>query len=132
MIVIDSSVLVAILFDEPERAEFLRAMASDRACISAMNVFETQTVILRRAGADRVVEVHNLLAANDVVVVAFDGDQADAANVAYARFGKGFHSARLNLCDCAAYALAKSLNVPLLYKGEDFAQTDIASALTTD
>jgi ribonuclease VapC len=130
LIVVDSSALVAILLNEPEQSGLLRVLATERACISAMNVFETQTVILRHSGQDRVVEVRNLLAANDIEVVAFDDAQADAANAAYARFGKGFHPARLNLCDCAAYALAKSLDAPLLYKGEDFARTDIVSAST--
>ena len=59
----------------------------------------------------------------------FDADQARAAQAAYMRYGKGIDpAARLNLCDCVAYALAKHLTVPLLYKGSDFAATDIVTA----
>lgn len=130
MIVIGSSAVIAILLDEPERAVFLEAMASGRAIMSVLNVYEAEAVIRRRSGESRVSAVRALLAANDVELVAFDDARSVEANAVYSRFGKGVHQARLNLCDCAAYALAKSVNAPLLYKGDDFARTDIASAVT--
>ena len=129
MIVIDSSAVVAILLDEPERADFALKVASSRTVISTLNVFETEAVIRGRLGAERVPAVRAWLADNRVDIAAFDDAQSMAANDAYARFGKGIHRARLNLCDCAAYALAQSLGAPLLYKGDDFARTDIVSAL---
>jgi ribonuclease VapC len=74
-------------------------------------------------------EVNALLDALKVNIAAFDHQQATLALAAFARYGKGRHPAALNFGDCCAYALAKSMNLPLLYKGNDFAQTDIASAL---
>lgn len=130
MIVIDSSAVVAILLDEPERLDFAIRVAASRTVISTLNVFEAETVIRGRLGAERVPAVRAWLTDNRVDIAVFDDGQAMAASNAYARFGKGVHKARLNLCDCAAYALAKSLNAPLLYKGDDFARTDIVSAVT--
>lgn len=132
MIVIDSSAIVAILLDEPERHGFALTIASRQSRMSALNAFETETVIRRRLGHDRVASVRLFLTENRVVLEPFDDVQATEANAAYAHFGKGVHPARLNLCDCAAYALARSLNAPLLYKGDDFALTDIASAIPLD
>ena len=74
-------------------------------------------------------EVGALLDALKINVVAFDKEQAALAIAAFTFYGKGRHPAALNFGDCCAYALAKSMNLPLLYKGNDFAQTDIASAL---
>ena len=103
----------------------------DNAChMSFSNVFEAEVVILQRHGQDRVARVRELLAARRTTFHLFDDRQARLASAAYERFGKGRHPAGLNLMDCAAYALAQSLNAPLLYKGEDFARTDVASALT--
>lgn len=130
MIVIDSSAVVAILLDEPERAAFALRVASDRTIISTLNVFESETVIRRRLGQNAVPKVRRWLADNAVRIAAFDDIQSIAANAAYDRYGKGVHRARLNLCDCAAYALAQSLDAPLLYKGDDFARTDVMAAVT--
>lgn len=74
-------------------------------------------------------EVDALLDALKINIAPFDSDQAALAIAAFTQYGKGRHPAALNFGDCCAYALAKSLNLPLLYKGNDFAQTDIASAL---
>ena len=66
-----------------------------------------------------------MLADNEIEIFAFDGPQVRAAAAAFDRYGKGIDpKARLNLSDCAAYALAKTLNVPLLFKGNDFSETD--------
>ena len=101
MIVIDSSALLAILFCEPEKGAFEGAIKSARCClISAVNVHETATVLRLRQGVP--------------------------AAEAYGLYGKGIHSkARLNLADCASYALAKTMDAPLLFKGDDFAHTDV-------
>ena len=71
----------------------------------------------------------NLLERVGIEIVPFDRGLADQARSAFLRFGKGRHPAGLNMGDCAAYALAKSRGLPLLYKGGDFARTDVASAL---
>ncbi len=130
MIVIDSSAVVAILLDEPERADFALRVASSRTVISTLNVFETETVIRGRLGAARVPAVRAWLTDNGVDIAPFDDAQSSAASDAYGRYGKGFHRARLNICDCAAYALSRSMNAPLLYKGDDFDRTDVTSAVT--
>ncbi len=64
----------------------------------------------------------------ELTVVAFDAEQASIARTAFRRFGKGRHAAGLNFGDCAAYALARGSGEPLLYKGDDFARTDIPAA----
>jgi len=130
MIVIDSSALVAIIFDEPEKAAFERAIRSAGiSLISAVNAHETATVLRLRQGAAAVERLWEILKLGGIEIVPFDAPLAKLALQAFERYGKGNHSkARLNLGDCAAYALAKSKNVPLLYKGTDFANTDIASA----
>lgn len=130
LIVIDSSAVVSIMLDESDSGVLRDAMARERGVISALAVFEIETVILARLGPEKVALVRALLHANGVEIAAFDDAQAGLASAAYARFGKGRHPARLNMGDCAAYALARSLDAPLLYKGEDFARTDLTSALT--
>ena len=82
-----------------------------------------------RFGWDGIVELQSLIAANSIEVISWTEELADVAADAFLRFGKGRHSAKLNFGDCMAYALAKSLDAPLLYKGADFARTDIRSAL---
>ena len=131
MIVIDSSALVAILTGEPERDQFIEAVVSaERRHMSAVTHFEVRTVVLRKAGDAMLRELLQFLAVSQVLVHAFDGDQSEAAFAAYRRYGKGSgHKAQLNLCDCAAYALARSLDLPLLFKGDGFARTDVRSAL---
>lgn len=131
MIVVDSSALVAILQGEPETEHFTRLIdEADLSRISAVSLLET-AIVLRSRGGERLLEaLFDFLDKAGCEVVPFDNDQALIAIAAYARYGKGVHAgAALNFGDCAAYALAKSLDAPLLYKGEDFAATDIASAV---
>jgi ribonuclease VapC len=127
VIVVDSSALVAILEEEPEHRAFKSIIeASPRRVVSSVTVYETGIVLLRRRGPDGLDDVSALLEAFDFEVVAFDRSFSDAALEAYTRFGKGIDSkAQLNMGDCAAYALAKSLDAPLLFKGKDFDATDI-------
>ncbi|MGO9487270.1 MAG: type II toxin-antitoxin system VapC family toxin [Rhodomicrobium sp.] len=127
MIVIDSSALLAILFSEPEKGAFEGAIKGARRClISAVNVHETATVLRLRLGASAVERLWEILRLSQIEIVPFDEAQMRAAVEAYGRYGKGIHSkARLNLADCASYALAKTMDAPLLFKGDDFAHTDI-------
>jgi ribonuclease VapC len=129
-IVIDSSALIAIFFGEPEADTFARLIRESNGHISASNVYETEVVVLRRMGPDKVHRVRDFLTRGHVTIHAFDDSQAQEAAKVYAEFGKGCHPAGLNLMDCAAHALAKSLDASLLYKGNDFTQTDIVSAVT--
>ena len=127
MIVVDSSALCAVFFKEPERRVFLAIIDGDDRCvISAVNAHETASVLRGKLGDAAVGQFWQWLGDNRVEVVPFDETQARAASDAYGRYGKGFNSkASLNLSDCAAYALAKTLGAPLLFKGNDFPETDV-------
>ncbi len=127
MIVIDSSALIAILEHEPERIIFFEAIANaDRCLNSAVNYQETGQVVFSRRGANGVRDLEELVEIMEAEIVPHDHALAKFSIEAFKRFGKGIHpEVRLNSCDCAAYALAKTLNAPLLFKGSDFAQTDV-------
>jgi ribonuclease VapC len=127
--VIDSSAIVAIAFDEPEAADFEARIAGDPIrLISAATVLEAAMVIETRFGAAGGSELDLWLYRASVEIVAVDADQADIARRAWRRFGKGRHPAGLNYGDCFAYALAATRQEPLLFKGRDFSQTDIPAA----
>jgi ribonuclease VapC len=127
--VVDSSALLAILFDEFETEKFVEMIDRDIAPkLSVVSQVETTMVYLgRRANADSNT-VSNLVAALGLQLQGIDTAQAATAIEAFKRYGKGRHPARLNLGDCFSYALAAKLGEPLLFKGEDFARTDIAAA----
>lgn len=129
-IVLDTSAVVAILRNEPERDRFVETiLAANPRLMSAVSLQEAGMVIAGRLGDEAMWEpLDALLVRLDVEIVAHDAALASIARAAFIRFGKGRHSARLNFGDCASYALAKAHGVPLLFKGEDFAQTDIAAA----
>lgn len=127
--VLDTSALVAILRDEPERAELVRLLAaSEDPLISAATLLEASIVLHSKAGEDGVADLDQLLQAAGVRCVAVDAAQALAARTAWARYGKGRAPAALNYGDCSSYALATTLDRPLLFKGEDFSQTDVRRA----
>lgn len=130
MIVVDTSALLAILNREPERDHFLDVLASDdRVMVSAVTLYEAMLVAGTRRGPDNLGDLAQILETAEAEIVPFDADQAKAAQAVYMRYGKGIHpTARLNLCDCVAYSLAKNLGVPLLFKGDDFTATDIIQA----
>lgn len=129
MIVVDASALVAIASLEPDWRDHLAAIReADTAHLSPANYVETGILLVSRGLSPDQAAVDSWLQELDVVV-RDDIPLANAALAAYMRFGKGFHPARLNLSDCFAYALAKALDAPLLYKGDDFSRTDIRSAL---
>lgn len=131
MIAIDTSAIVAILRLEPEVESFVDAMsAADRCLVSAVSSLEAAMVLARSMGGAGVWEpLDELLASADVEVVPFDAAQAARARQAFLRYGKGRHPAGLNFGDCAAYALAAKHATPLLFKGTDFAKTDLTAAL---
>ena len=131
MIVVDSSALIAILqteSDAPALAAALNAAAA--VSISAVTVLESGMVISARHGATGLVDLRRLLAIAGAVTIPFDETMANIALDAFAKYGRSSGSkAKLNFGDCAAYALAKSLGAPMLYKGDDFSETDIVSAV---
>jgi ribonuclease VapC len=127
--VLDTSALVAILRDEPECVEFVHLLATaDDPLISAAILLEASIVLHAKTGDDGVADLDQLLQAAGVRCVAVDVAQALAARTAWTRYGKGRSSAALNYGDCFSYALATTLNRPLLYKGDDFTHTDVLSA----
>lgn len=130
MIAVDSSALIAVYFDEPEKASFVEILAADDAPrIAAPNFLEASMIVEARQGKIGCRDLDELVAALDISVVAFDANHIEAARDAFRRYGKGRHRAALNFGDCCAYALAKTLDLPLLFKGNDFALTDIKRAL---
>jgi len=130
--VIDSSALLAVLFGELDAGDFIEALAfPGRKFLSSVNKLETMIVLEARKGEAGSAALARLLATVEVETIPFDSGQAEIAMAAWRRFGKGRHSAGLNLGDCAAYALASTLNDALLYKGEDFSRTDVAPALVS-
>jgi ribonuclease VapC len=129
-VVLDTSALVAVLFDEPERAEFVERIAADaRRLVSAATLVETGLVVEARRGEVAGRELDLLLHRASVACVAVDERQAEIARAAWRRFGKGRHPAGLNYGDCFSYALARVSGEPLLFKGGDFALTDVTSVI---
>jgi ribonuclease VapC len=128
--VIDSSALLAILKDEPERRRFNEAIeAAAERLLSVATFVEVSIVIDARYGPPGLHHVDLFLDRADIELVDVDAEQARIARDAYSRFGKGRHPAGLNFGDCFSYALAHTRGLPLLFKGEDFARTDLAAAI---
>ena len=127
----DTSALVAILNNEPERDSFVAVIAADeRRLLSAVTLLEARMVMRGRYGDAGYGALEALLDVIQAEIVPFDEAQANLAYRAFTSYGKGINSdARLNLCDCVSYALAKSRDAPLLYKGSDFRFTDVAPVL---
>ncbi len=119
--VLDTSAVVAILFDEPERRAFTEAIANDPVrVISAANLLEAAMLVEARRGEPAGRELDLLLHRAGVNTVAVDAEQVEMARRAWRRYGKGNDPAGLNFGDCFAYALARCRGEPLLFKGNDF------------
>lgn len=129
--VIDTSALIAILTDEPERHAFNELIeAASVRLVSAATVLEAGMVIESRKGEYGGRELDLFLHRAQFQIVPVDADQVELARTAYRSYGKGRHAAGLNFGDCFAYALAKQRGEPLLYKGDDFSRTDLQPANT--
>jgi ribonuclease VapC len=131
MIVFDTSAIVAILKAEPEAGALIdSAEAASKRLISSGTLLECGIVIGSRYGTLGLDLLQQLYSDLDVAIVPFDSDQCMAAVEAHMRFGRGSgHPAKLNFGDCFSYALARTRNLPLLFKGDDFIHTDIEPAL---
>jgi len=127
---VDTSAIVAMAFAEPERDAFVRAIQqADKALISTVSVVEARIVVHGQRGQRAVMLVDDLLRLPAFEIVAPGLAEMDAAYSAFVAFGKGGgHPAGLNFGDVFSYALAKVRGLPLLYRGADFAQTDVVSA----
>lgn len=129
LMVIDTSVLIAILANEPEAELFETAIDADPIrLISAASVLEAAIVAGARYGDIGGRELDLLLYKAEIQIVAVTADQVDAGRHAFSKYGKGRHPAALNFGDCFSYALAKTSGEPLLFKGNDFPQTDAVIA----
>ena len=128
--VFDTSAIIAIIFDEPERDAFLGVIARNATLVmSAATLYESSIVAFGKKPDQLVLrKVDNFLDELSVAIVPLDTEGARLAREAYLRYGKGFHPAGLNLADCFPYSLAKVRNEPLLFKGSEFLKTDIVPA----
>ncbi len=125
--VIDTSAIAAILFGESEAERFAAAIERDASrLMSAASVLEASLVIESELGEEGGRELDLLLLRAGIDVVPFTADQLKVARHAFRRYGKGRHAAGLNYGDCFSYALSRTTGEPLLFKGEDFRQTDVA------
>lgn len=128
MIAVDASAIVAILMREPEAEAFLQVLARSPCRLSPVGYCEAATTVERYRGRTGLEDLDRLLDNFDIRIAPADGWTAREAADAQRRYGKRT-PARLNLGDCFAYALANQLNAPLLFKGDDFALTDVRSAV---
>jgi ribonuclease VapC len=129
VIVVDTSIVVAIIKDEPDAAAFVDILdESQMTIMSVVSYVEAHMVTNDRRLRTEATDVDNVLAAAGIEIVDVTRDQAGLAVSAFLAYGKGRNRARLNLADCFSYALAKSRGAPLLFKGDDFSKTDIVPA----
>ena len=126
--VIDTSALVGILQDEPERPAFNEAIEAAESCVlSTASFVETSIIIESRYGRDGIRDLDLFVSKAKIELASVDVDQAHIAREAFRHYGKGRHPAGLNFGDCFAYALAKTRDEPLLFKGTDFTLTDVTT-----
>jgi ribonuclease VapC len=128
VIVVDTSALFAIAAHEVERILFINILDSEKGIISTVTYVESVMVLTGRSQRLALARVDDLMRSAGIEIVPVDRNLANAAVNAFDRYGKGRHPARLNQSDCFAYGLAKSRNLPLLFKGDDFSKTDIVPA----
>lgn len=128
--IIDTSVLIAILNNEPETAQLIAALEQEKVrLMSAVSMVEASIVILNRKGEDGLRELDNLVSEAGISITPVDEEQSALARTAYIRFGKGRHPAKLNFGDCFSYALAIAQQQALLFKGNDFNKTDVTCCI---
>jgi ribonuclease VapC len=129
--VVDTSAIIAIMKLESDAAEYASILASAAPrFISAGTRFECAIVVGRELGTKGLANLEILLEGTNVETVPFDGEQSELGLQGYLTYGRGSgHKAKLNFGDCFSYALAKTRDLPLLFKGDDFIHTDIASKL---
>jgi ribonuclease VapC len=130
VISLDSSVIVAIALQEPGFFDLAQFIARNDSVVGRPTILETHMVLRDRSGDEGTAILDRFLAYRGIQILDFDERHLGVARKAFDQFGKGRgHPAQLNFGDCMSYAVAKVHGAPLLYKGEDFRQTDIPSAL---
>jgi len=129
VIVVDTSAIVSIIRQEDDALALADVIdEQDRALMSAVSFVETSMVVNGRRLDVDLENVEDILAAMSIEIVPLSVDDGEAAVSGFMRLGKGRHRAHLNFADCFSYGLAKSRNLPLLFKGDDFLHTDIVPA----
>ena len=124
--IVDTSALLAILFDEPESSRFLKAIHLDlHRFISAGSMLEAGIVVESALGSNGVLRLHSLVQELELSIVPVTSELVEAGLEGFRKYGKGRHRASLNFGDCFSYGLARTTGEPLLYKGNDFGLTDI-------
>ena len=127
--IVDTSAIIAILYGEPEAAEFAQAIHDAPICrMSVASHVELSLVVQMQMGAGGMQQADAFLKRAGIVLEPVTVEHGELARQAFVDFGKGRHKAGLNFGDCFSYALAKATGEPLLYKGNDFAATDIQVA----
>jgi ribonuclease VapC len=130
VIALDTSAIIAILRAEEEAESLARVIAEADLCLlSAVGLFEASMVMIGRGPPQLANGVDALVHEMAIEIVPFGAELAHDSRAAFIRFGKGRHPAGLNFGECVSYALAQARGLPLLYKGEDFAKTDVISAV---
>jgi ribonuclease VapC len=127
--IVDTSALLAILFEEPEGKRLDVTIVRTAHCrMCSASLLETSMILQSRKGQDGVRDLDLLIARFKIGIVEFTESHALVARDAFRRYGKGRHPAQLNFGDCVAYAVAREAGEELLFKGTDFGQTDIVAA----
>jgi ribonuclease VapC len=130
-VILDTSAIVAVIHDEPDRRRLVEALANvAQVGVGTPTLTEASVVLVRRYGPAGRATLARFLEENEVVAIPFGDHHWSAAAEAYIRYGKGRHPASLNYGDCMTYATARVAEMPLLFTGDDFAQTDLTPALT--
>ena len=129
--ILDTSALVAILYKEPEAAAFAQAIHDADVCrMSVANYVELAMVVKSQLGSGGMQQAQAFFRRAAIAIEPVTIEHGELARQAFLDFGKGRHKACLNFGDCFSYALAKATGEPLLFKGNDFIQTDIEAALS--
>ncbi|MGL5859074.1 MAG: type II toxin-antitoxin system VapC family toxin [Angustibacter sp.] len=128
---VDTSALVAVVLGEPDGELYAQALiaAGGPPLLSAVSAVEAAIVVEARQGPEAAQDLAVLIKTAGVAIDPVSAEQARLAVDAWRRFGRGRHPAALNLGDCFAYAMARAHGIPLLFKGEDFRRTDVATVL---
>ena len=129
--IVDASAVLAVLLDEPEgrQMEDIISTATEELVMSPMNYLEAAVRVDRLRSEHKSETFDRFMHASGIMIVPISEEQAIRAREAYKTYGKGNHAAKLNLGDCFAYALSKARGEPLLFKGDDFRQTDIEAVI---
>lgn len=127
--IVDSPALVAIVLEEPDSSKFIQRISEATSKkMSAASLLETSIIVNRQKGSAGIEILRKFIAEAGIQVTGFNETQARLAFEAHLRFGKGMgHAAQLNILDCCTYGLAAESGEPVLFKGADFAKTDLVS-----